>query len=146
MGNSTANLLLSGAIGSVLLLLLSASAAPVPDDEACTTSGVNNTFGAWGHGDCDTNAPVCSGTTQCTPMSEEESPDVWVSFCGCDGAGGEPECCHMVLRSRNSGEFLPFAEGKCKGQASYCPEGNTCGYTTSGNSRDAECTTEDLPL
>ena len=125
--------------------LAAAWAAPV-DDESCTTSGVNNAWGGWGHEDCGSTAPVCNGTEKCSTGSYQESSTVWVSYCGCSGAGGEPECCHMVLRSRDFGPFLPFAEGDCAAQLAGCDSGNTCGYTTSGNSRDAKCTAEPVPL
>lgn len=136
---------LIGSFVSTLALLL-ASAAPMPlDDEQCTTSGVNDTWGAWAHEDCGTSAPVCNGTEKCSTAGHQESPGVWVSYCGCPGAGGEPECCHMVLRSRDSGPFLPFAEGNCSSQQAGCDAGNTCGYKTTGDSRDAECTLQDIP-
>lgn len=127
------------ALGAGLLCLSPFTPSPaVPDDEDCRT-GVSRARpeDSWGLTDCHVECDAGS-STNCDGDGYQEGGGDWIAFCGCDGYGDEPECCHLVLRSVNMGPFEPEPTGNC-GESPCETTGSTCTMSGSSTSKTYSC-------
>lgn len=124
-GQTTTHLLATILTSSALMCFA------VGDDEQCAGSVTKSSGGLWGIDNCNNSC----GTGNCDAATYQNG-NSWISYCGCP-VGGEPDCCHMVLVSKNLGLFLPQKAGTCGATPNGCNPGSCT--VTGTTTQKAEC-------
>gem|GEM_PF-5133562 len=96
---------------ALFILSFTLMSSSAPDDEDCNVTASQQPGKLWGLDSCPQTS---CGSSNCS-NGDYHDGTYYIFYCGCTGSGGEPDCCHVVLRAQTMwDEFLPAKAGDCR--------------------------------